>query len=195
YDPRLAQLPQVIAANKTDLFIYDTSGADLNEADLSETDLSNQADLNEAVAGEDGTVKSDPIEQIRRAFEPVGYKVFPISAVSGQGINELLYHVRHLLDALTDEPFVFAPEYFPEDILLESDEPYTVVFNEATKEYVVEGPRIEKMLGYTNLEAEKGFVFFQRFLKQSGILAELERLGIQEKDTVRMYGLSFEYYK
>ena len=59
----------------------------------------------------------------------------------------------------------------------------------------MEGPRIDKMLGYTNLESEKGFAFFQRFLKDTGILEELEAAGIQEGDTVRMYGLSFTYYK
>ena len=52
------------------------------------------------------------------------------------------------------------------------------------------------MLGYTNLDSEKGFEFFQKFLKkQSGILADLEKAGIQEGDTVRMYGLVFDYYK
>ena len=61
--------------------------------------------------------------------------------------------------------------------------------------FVVEGPRIEKMLGYTNLDSEKGFDFFQKFLKQTGILADLEQAGIQEGDTVRMYGLEFDYYK
>ena len=48
---------------------------------------------------------------------------------------------------------------------------------------------------YTNLDSEKGFAFFQKFLKDSGILADLERAGIQEGDTVRMYGLQFDYYK
>ena len=76
-----------------------------------------------------------------------------------------------------------------------SDDPYTVVYDEQKEEYVIEGPRIEKMLGYTNLESEKGFTFFQNFLKENGILDELEALGIQEGDTVRMYGLSFDYYK
>lgn len=51
------------------------------------------------------------------------------------------------------------------------------------------------MLGYTNLESERGFKFFQQFLKDNGILDELEALGIQEGDTVRMYGLAFSYYK
>ena len=72
--------------------------------------------------------------------------------------------------------------------------PYTVEKNE-DGEFVVEGPRIEKMLGYTNLESEKGFVFFQNFLKTSGILEELEQAGIEEGDTVRMYGFAFDYYK
>ena len=74
------------------------------------------------------------------------------------------------------------------------DSPYTVEKDEDGI-YVVEGPRIEKMLGYTNLDSEKGFDFFQKFLKQSGILADLEKAGIQEGDTVRMYGLVFDYYK
>ena len=72
--------------------------------------------------------------------------------------------------------------------------PYTVERDEDGA-FVVEGPRIEKMLGYTNLESEQGFQFFQKFLKDSGILDDLEAAGIQEGDTVRMYGLAFDYYK
>ena len=70
---------------------------------------------------------------------------------------------------------------------------YTITHH--TRQSAVGLPRIEKMLGYTNLESEKGFTFFQNFLKDTGILEELEALGIQEGDTVRMYGLSFDYYK
>lgn len=94
------------------------------------------------------------------------------------------------------KPVVFEQEFFPEDMFVRENLPYTV--EKSTEEentYVVEGPRIEKMLGYTNLESEKGFAFFQRFLKDTGILEELEAAGIQEGDTVRMYGLSFTYYK
>ena len=42
---------------------------------------------------------------------------------------------------------------------------------------------------------EKGFAFFQKFLKEGGILEELEKAGIQDGDTVRMYGFEFDYYK
>ena len=96
-----------------------------------------------------------------------------------------------MLDQIGDEPVVFEPEYVP--VNTDVEEPYTVSVEDGA--YVVEGPRIEKMLGYTNLESEKGFDFFQKFLKENGILDELEKAGIQEGDTVRMYGLEFDYYK
>lgn len=136
----------------------------------------------------------DPIQKIRDEFEPKGIKVFAISAVSGQGLKEILYAVNDMLKTLDDAPVIFEQEYFP-DMEAVRDEPYSVTYDEEENEYVIEGPRIEKMLGYTNLESEKGFAFFQRFLKDTGILEELEKLDIQEGDTVRMYGLSFNYYK
>lgn len=135
------------------------------------------------------------IELLKEEFEEKeGIKVFPISAVSKKGVKELLYHVKQMLDEIGEEPVTFETEYEPEQALAISNEPYTVSVNE-DGEYVVEGPRIERMLGYTNLESEKGFTFFQQFLKDNGILEELEKLGIGEGDTVRMYGLTFDYYK
>ena len=91
---------------------------------------------------------------------------------------------------------IFDPKRgYPADTDL-SEEPYTVQKAEDEERvYIVEGPRIERMLGYTNLDSEKGFEFFQKFLKENGILEELEALGIEEGDTVRMYGLEFDYYK
>lgn len=139
--------------------------------------------------------EDSPIGRIKAEFEPKGVQVFPISAISGQGIRELLYHVRQMLDGLDDRPTVFSQEYFPELALAVSDEPFTVSYDEEAQEYVVEGPRVEKMLGYTNLDSEKGFAFFQDFLKTTGILEKLEELGVAEGDTVRMYGHSFDYYK
>ena len=140
------------------------------------------------------TDRDELLERLEKEFDPMGYKIYPISAVSGEGVRELLYHVRHMLDEINEEPTIFEQEYDPE-ILAVGDDPYTVEYDEENEEYVVEGPKIEKMLGYTNLESEKGFVFFQKFLKETGILDGLEKIGIQEGDTVRMYGLVFQYYK
>ncbi|WP_289285370.1 GTPase ObgE [Parablautia intestinalis] len=142
-----------------------------------------------------GEGSKDPISRLKNEFEPKGVPVYSISAISGKGIRELLYHVRNMLDKIDDKPVLFEQEFFPEYMLSAAEDPYTVVYDEEKEEYVIEGPRIEKMLGYTNLESEKGFSFFQNFLKKNGILDQLEELGIQEGDTVRMYGLSFDYYK
>lgn len=162
YSEELASRPQVIAANKTDVFY--------------------------------GTEEETVITLLKEEFEPQGIPVFPISAVSGKGIKELLYYIRKELDELPDEPTVFEREFDMTDITF-PDEPYTVEYDQKTKMYVVEGPRIEKMLGYTNLDSEKGFQFFQKFLHTSGILEELKALGIEEGDTVKMYDLQFDYYE
>lgn len=135
----------------------------------------------------------DPVERIKKEFEPQGIRVFPISGVSGEGLSDLLYYVSAKLETLDDKPIIFEQEFFPEDQIIHIDLPFTVEFEDDM--YVVEGPKIEKMLGYTNLDSEKGFVFFQKFLKEAGILEQLEAAGIQEGDTVKMYGFQFEYYK
>lgn len=135
----------------------------------------------------------DPVERIRKEFEPQGIKVFAISGVSGKGIKELFYYVNDMLKTLDSKPIVFEQEYFPEEELINIDLPYEITMEDGM--YVVEGPKIEKMLGYTNLDSEKGFQFFQKFLKDTGILEELENAGIEEGDTVKMYGLQFDYYK
>lgn len=165
YNPEIAKRPQVIAANKTD-----------------------------AIYIEEG--QQDPVERLKAEFEPQGIRVFPVSAVSGKGLKELLYYVQELLDTLPQEKIVFEQEFFPEDVLIGENLPYTVERDaEDEHHFIVEGPKIEKMLGYTNLDSEKGFAFFQKFLKDAGILKELEEAGIQEGDTVQMYGLQFDYYK
>lgn len=162
YNEELAARPQVIAANKMDMF---ASPAE----------------------------REDAVSRIREEFEPKGIPVYTISAVSGQGVRELLYTLNNLLTQMDEKSVIFAQEYFPERI--EKEAAFTVTYDEEKQEYVVEGPRIERMLGYTNLESEKGFAFFQNFMKENGILEELEKLGIEEGDTVRLYGLSFDYYK
>ena len=139
--------------------------------------------------------QENPVDRLKAEFEPRGIRVFPISAVTGKGVKELLYYVKSLLDSMEKKSITFEQEFFPEDVLIQENLPYTVERIEDGHVFVVEGPKIERMLGYTNLDSEKGFAFFQRFLKDAGILEDLEKAGIQEGDTVRMYGFDFDYYK
>ena len=107
---------------------------------------------------------TNPVELIKAAFEPEGIKVYPISAVTGQGVKELLYAVRELLDNFPDDVVIFEKEFDIDELLDNSDDNYNVYVDE-NGIFIVEGERIDKMLGYTNLESEKGFNFFQKFMK------------------------------
>lgn len=134
------------------------------------------------------------IEMLKEEFEPQGMEIYPISAVSGDGVKELLWHLHELVQAAPKDIIEFEPEYVPTfDI---SDDPFTVEVDPKDEHiFIVEGPKIEKMLGYTNLESEKGFQFFQRFVNEQGIIDALKSRGMEEGDIVRMYYLEFEYYE
>jgi len=160
-------------------------------ADLTKKPQIIAANKMDVLFGED---RENALKRLTDKFGPMGIEVVPISAVTGEGIKDLLYKTRAMLDSIGKEPVVYEPDFVYED-KVDVNLPYTVSFNEEDKVYVVEGPRIERMLGYTNLDSEKGFTFFQNFLKTNGILDELEKLGIKDGDTVSIYGWDFDYYK
>ncbi len=169
YNVDLKEKPMVIAANKMDLIVDEDY---------------------------EGVEELHPLNILKAEFEPKGIKVFPVSAATGKGLKELLYHVQNLLDSMPDERRVFEQEIDPEEILPVINLPYTVEIDENDPHtFIVQGPKVDRMLGYTNLDSEKGFAFFQKFLADAGILKDLEDAGIQDGDTVHMYGHSFEYYK
>lgn len=133
-------------------------------------------------------------EKIKAKYEPMGIKVFPISAATNTGLDELLAAVADIL------------KNYPEDIVFEEDydeyseyenvgnEPFTIS-QPSQGYYVVEGVGVEKMIGYTNIDTEKGFAFFQRYLRDKGIIDALKEKGINEGDTVRIYDLEFEFFE
>ncbi len=158
YGKGLEKLPQIIAANKTDVI----------------------------------APVEDPVSRLKEEFEPKGIKVIPISAATRAGVDELINEVRSVLSEIKSSTLVFESEYTPsrED----RDNSFDVFYNEKDGVYCVEGPKIDKMLGYTNLDSEKGFTFFQKFMDENGIIEKLKELGISEGDTVRLYGWEFTFY-
>lgn len=116
-----------------------------------------------------------------------------ISAVTHEGTKELVSYIQKRLAELPQETFVYDREFVYE-VDASENLPYTVE-RTGDHEFTVEGPRIEKMLGFTNLDSEKGFKFFQDFIVKSGVQKELLEQGIEEGDTVRMYGHAFEFLR
>ena len=141
----------------------------------------------------DPSEREEVISRIREAISDPDIRIFPISAATKEGIRELLYYVKQLLEEHTEDSQLFDSEINVEDYFQEEVLPFYVKKEEDAL-YSVEGPRIERMLGYTNLESEKGFLFFQNFMREQGILEQLKDLGISEGDTVRVYGHEFEYF-
>ena len=132
------------------------------------------------------------VERLKEAYEKEGFEVFPISAATNTGLDELLTKVAEILKNYPED-IVFEEEYEEYDEVAVDQEPFTIEIEDEV--YVVRGVGVEKMIGYTNIDTEKGFAFFQRYLKEKGIIEALEEKGIQEGDTVRIYDMEFEFWK
>ena len=141
---------------------------------------------------DDGTTEN-PVERIRNVYEKKGIPVFGISAATGAGVKELIAALMKLLNENPAEPKRYEKEYDVDAHRF--DELPVNVYKESSHVYVVEGPRIDKMLGYTNLESERGFNFFQNYMKEQKLIDRLKSLGLSEGDTVRVGGMEFDYYE
>ena len=133
------------------------------------------------------------IKELKEFCENKGWHMYPISAATNDGLDELINGVFKALDT-APKAVDFEPDY---ETFFEPETKEEFITVEKIKDgyYRVEGPGIERMLGYTNMADEKGFAFFQRFLRQKGIIDRLEELGIEENDTVQLYELEFDYWK
>ncbi|HHX61847.1 MAG TPA: GTPase ObgE [Epulopiscium sp.] len=131
-------------------------------------------------------------QKIKAEFEPKGIRVFPISAAGNQNLQELLEEVTKVLIDLPNEPVMFEEDFV--EVKEEEITPFVVTKIDEDY-YLVEGKGVEKVIGYTSLDAEKGFAFFQSYLREKGIIDALKEAGIQEGNTVRIYNLEFEYYE
>ncbi|MEF9959010.1 MAG: GTPase ObgE [Niameybacter sp.] len=135
---------------------------------------------------------TENLEALKKTFEPQGIKVIAITAAANDNLQALLEDISELLATVPDEDIIFEPEF--EEMPKIDHEAFTIN-NEVEGYFLVEGVGVEKMIGYTSLDTEKGFAFFQRYLRERGIIEALEEAGIAEGDTVRIYDLEFEYYK
>lgn len=133
------------------------------------------------------------VQRLKEVYEKEGYQVFPISAATNKGLDALLEAVAKILKQYPQD-IVFEEEYEEYQEVEIDKEPFTIEVLEDNY-YIVTGTGVEKMIGYTNIDTEKGFAFFQKYLREKGIIEALEEKGIQEGDTVRIYGLEFDYYK
>ncbi len=134
-------------------------------------------------------ILTDPslLENFRAYIKEKGLPFFEISAASRRGVRELISYTASVLDGL-EPPAPYEPEYIGEQ---EAVPEFTV--SRDNEVYVAEGPYIEKLLRGVNFEDEESMRYFQRALRRKGIIDALRECGCGEGDSVRMYGLEFEF--
>lgn len=135
----------------------------------------------------------EQIARFKAFIEEQGMEFYPISAAANQGITELINRVAAELDKL---PAVkrYEPEELPhEDFTAETNREITVTENDGV--FIVEGKWLLKVVGSVNFDDYESLQYFQRVLRNSGVIAKLEQAGIQEGDTVSIYNVEFDYVR
>lgn len=134
----------------------------------------------------------EQIAAFRAYIEEQGLSFFAISAATRTGVQPLLDRIAALLQTLPPVA-VYEPEPIPQEELLQKakEDKYTVRAQDGV--YFVEGDWLLQTLGMVNLEDYESLQFFQRVLRDSGIIDKLEEMGIQEGDTVSILNFEFEY--
>ncbi|MDD2486364.1 MAG: GTPase ObgE [bacterium] len=132
-------------------------------------------------------------EERKRGLEAKGWEVWPISAATGEGIEALIYRVADLLD---DLDAAVEPELAVEDEVRVITPLAQSSFDiERLKDgtFVVSGEKIERLAVMTDMENDEAVDRFQRILIKMGIIAALEKLGVQEGDDIRIGNVEFTY--
>ena len=167
YDPQLLKRPQIIVATKMDL---------PNAAD-------NLAHFKAALAKDD-TLAQNP-------------RIFPISAVTHQGVKDLMTATADLLDqtpAFDAESHDEATttEFHPTPEGQSKTDSFTISRDDDGT-WVVSGAKLEKLLVMTNMDHQEGQLRFARQLRRMGVDAALRKRGIKDGDTVRIRDFAFEF--
>ncbi|MCD6359618.1 MAG: Obg family GTPase CgtA, partial [Armatimonadetes bacterium] len=132
------------------------------------------------------------LPELRARLEAEGLAVFPISAATGEGTEDLVNHLRRRLAALGHEAEVEPPEELELEI---PPLPFRELSVQRVSDdvIVVTGTRVEKLAATTDMEADESLNWFQRQLEQQGVLKALREAGAEEGDTIIVGDVEFFY--
>ncbi len=131
------------------------------------------------------------IGEFNEFAEENGFKTYLISAATGEGVQELINAVAAELAKLPPITRYEVEEPVREEIT--SKQEFKIHIEDGI--YVVEAPWLMHALGYVDLDDYESLQYFQRVLRLSGIIDELERMGINEGDTVSILDIEFDYMR
>lgn len=157
FDQELAERPQIVAANKTDM------------------------------------ATEEQIAEFRSFIEEQGMDFFCISAATTQGTHELVMKISEVLETLPPIK-EYEAEPIPQaelDEMLGVDKKFEITEEDGI--FYVEAPWIQPIMRTVDPEDYSSLQYFQRVLINSGIIAKLEEMGVQEGDTVNLEGFEFDF--
>lgn len=125
-------------------------------------------------------------------FHKEGYQVFPISALTGEGLNILIYSLSSLLDELKLQEKETIAEVLPEKGAVYKFTPRYVI-NKKGDLYEVTGAEIERIVAMTNFDNEEAIDYFQKIIKKMGLEKDLIKKGIKEGDQVKIKEIIFTF--
>ena len=138
------------------------------------------------------------IESSKKNLEEFKQKVkvpiYEVSAIQNKGLDEVLKALKELVKNTKDE--VLFPEEVQESHVLykfKKEKPFTIIKENNT--YIIKGATVEKLFQMTNFNTEESFFRFSSKLRRMGIDDELEKMGIEEGDIVKILDYEFEYTK
>ena len=132
---------------------------------------------------------SDEINQLKKQFEEMGYKAFPVSAAMRRGFDELLDEVVRLLPELPP-PLVFAEEEI-EEFRAVPDDGFTIRRENDT--FFVEGAAMQHFIDSVNFSDEESLNWFHRTLRDKGIIDALREKGAGEGSTISIGDMEFDF--
>lgn len=132
------------------------------------------------------------LENLERFKREVNVEVYPISAVTKEGIDQVLYRLADILDEVKKEP-LYDEEKFENHILykFEEEKPFEITNEDGV--WVIKGEKVEKILKMTKFQTDESILRFANKLRKLGIDDKLRELGASDGDTVRILDLEFEF--
>ena len=132
------------------------------------------------------------LKELEKIAKKSNTKLYKISAVTGEGLNELFNDVAEILKTLPKEEIVEIDDKVVYT-LEEEEEQFKVEIIDG--EYIVTGPACERLMGRVNIGDNESYSYMEKMLKKIGIEQELRNKGVKEGDTVKILDWEFEWYE
>lgn len=127
------------------------------------------------------------LERLKKHLHGTDIEVYPVSAATQQGFDELMGAIVRILPTLP-EMLVFPEE--PE-VISEDQPPFTIVKEDGV--YIVEGPAMEQLVNSVNFSDQESLNYFHRMLRSRGVIDALRANGAKEGDTVVIDEMEFDF--